>query len=223
MPASQTSQFVVEIKNNKFVYGSKNKFKSNQYSDEIINILNDNYNLYSKVAQAGMVVPVPETIAFSWIASNMKNKNVEFIISVDNDGNKKVFLLDQFNKFFNIKTIFRRKKSGSQDLPKTYYDDFKKHLDLRFSKYKYSLNTNGKKLYLDLPLDLNKNECYIDSDVLPEGKRYFLSNKGNGKYEVKITSSTNNPNIIFELSLKDNVDFDMFTIQCLIEYINNNM
>ena len=35
-----------------------------------------------------MVVPVPETIAFSWIASNMKNKNVEFIISVDNDGNK---------------------------------------------------------------------------------------------------------------------------------------
>lgn len=223
MPASQTSQFVVEIKNNKFVYGSKNKFKSNQYSDEIINILNDNYNLYSKVAQTGMVVPVPETIAFSWIASNMKNKNVEFIISVDNDGNKKVFSLDQFNKFFNIKTIFRRKKSGSQDLPKTYYDDFKKHLDLRFSKYKYSLNTNGKKLYLDLPLDLSKNECYIDSDVLPEGKRYFLSNKGNGKYEVKITSSTNNPNIIFELSLKNNVDFDMFTIQCLIEYINNNM
>lgn len=223
MPASQTSQFVVEIKNNRFVYGSKNKFKSNQYSDEIINILNDNYNLYSKVAQTGMVVPVPETIAFSWIASNMKNKNVEFIISVDNDGNKKVFSLDQFNKFFNIKTIFRRKKSGSQDLPKTYYDDFKKHLVLRFSKYKYSLNTNGKKLYLDLPLDLNKNECYIDSDVLPEGKRYFLSNKGNGKYEVKITSSTNNPNIIFELSLKDNVDFDMFTIQCLIEYINNNM
>lgn len=223
MPASQTSQFVVEIKDGKFVYGSKNKFKANQYSDEIINILNDNFKLYSKVAQTGMVVPVPETIAFSWIASNMKNKNVEFIISVDNDGNKKVFSLDQFNKFFNIKTIFRRKKSGSQDLPKTYYDDFKKHLDLRFSKYDYSLNTNGKKLYLDLPLNLNKNECYIDSDVLPEGKRYFLSNKGNGKYEVKITSSTNNPNIIFELSLKDDVDFDMFTIQCLIEYINNNM
>lgn len=222
MPASQTSQFVVEIKDNKFVYGNKNKFKSNQYSEEIINILNENYKLYSNVAQTGMVVPVPETIAFSWIASNMKNKNVKFIISVDNEGNKKVFSLDQFNKFFNIKTIFRRKKSGSQDLPKTYYDDFKKHLDLRFSKYDYSLNTNGKKLFLEIPLDLSKSECYIDSDVLPDGKRYFLSNKGNGKYEVKITSSTNNPNIIFELSLKDNVDFDMFTIQCLIEYINNN-
>ena len=96
-------------------------------------------------------------------------------------------------------------------------------MDLKFSKYKYSLSTNGKKLYLNLPLELNKNECYIDSDVLSEGKRYFLSNKENGKYEVKITSATNNPNIIFELSLKGDVDFDMFTIQCLIEYINNNM
>lgn len=223
MPASQTSQFVVETKNNKFVYGSKNKFKANEYSDEIINILNDNYNLYSKVEQTGMIVPVPETIAFSWIVSNMKNKNVEFIISIDNSGNKKVFSLDQFNEFFNIKTIFRRKKSGSQDLPKMYYDDFKKNLDLKFSKYRYSLNTDDKKIYLNLPLDLNKSECYIDSDMLSNGKRYFLSNKGNGKYEVKITSATNNPNIIFELSLKDNTDFDMFTIQCLIEYINNNM
>ncbi len=223
MPVSQTSQFVVEIKDNKFVYGSKNKFKANQCSDEIINILNKDFKLYSKVAQNGIIVPVPETIAFGWIVSNMRNKNVAFVISVDNDGNKKVFSLDQFNQFFNIKTIFRRKKSGSQNLPKIYYGDFKECLDLKFSKYKYNLNTNGKKLFLDLPLELNKNECYIDSNILPEGKRYFLSNKSNGKYEVKITSATNNPNIIFELSLKESVDFDMFSIQCLIEYINNNM
>ncbi len=223
MPVSQTSQFVVEIKNNKFVYGSINKFKGNQYSDKIINILNNDYNLYSKVAQKNIIVPVPETVAFNWIISNMKNKNVAFIISVDNAGNKKVFSLKQFNEFFNIKTIFRRKKSGSQNLPKKYCEDFKKHLDLKYSEYKYSLNNNGKKLYLDLPLDLNKNECYIDSDLLLDGKRYFLSNKGNGKYEIRITSSTNNPNIIFELSLKNNTNFDIFTIQCLIEYINNNL
>ncbi len=125
MPASQTSQFVVEINDNKFVYGNKKKYKSNQYSNEIINILNNNFELYSKVSQKGMIVPVSETIAFSWIVSNMKNKNVQFVMSVDNSGNKKVFSLDQFNKFFNMKTIFRRKKSGSRNLPKIYYDDFK--------------------------------------------------------------------------------------------------
>ena len=219
MPTSQTSQFVVEIINNKFVYGKKNKFKANKYSDEIINVLNNNFELYSKVREKGMIVPIPNTIAFSWIASNMKNKNVDFVISIDDKGNKKVFSLKQFNQFFNIKTIFRRKKSGSQNLPKMYYEDFKKHLDLKFSNY--NLTTNGKELFLDLPLNLSKKECYIDSDILQNGKKYFLSNIESGKYKVKITSGTNNPNIIFELSLKDNVNFDMFTIQCLIDYINN--
>lgn len=222
MSASQTSQFVVEIRNNMFVYSNKNRFKSNEYSEEIVKILNNNFNLYKSVAQTGMTIPIPEEIAFGWIASNMKNKDVEFIISVDNEGNKKVFSLEQFNEFFNIKTTLRRKKSGSQYLPKSYYEDFKNHLDLRFSNYKYNLYSKNKKLFLELPLDLSKNECYIDSDILPEGKRYFLSNKVNGKYEVKITSSTNNPNIIFELSLKDDANFDMYTIQCLIEYINDN-
>lgn len=221
MPASQTSQFVVNIKNDKFIYGNNNKFKSNEFSDEIIKILNDNFDLYKNVAQKGMNIPVPEEIAFGWIASNMKNKNVEFIISVDNNDNKKIFSLDQFNNFFNIKTTLRRKKSGSQNLPKTYYEDFKRHLELKFSNYKYNLYVENNKLFLNLPLNLQKNESYLDSDVLPEGKRYFLSNKGCGKYEVKITSATNNPNIIFELSVK-NDDFDMYTIQCLIDYINEN-
>ncbi len=223
MPASQTSQFVVEIKNKKFVYGSKNKFDSNDYSEQIIEILNDNFDLYSKVAQSGMIVPVPETIAFGWIASNMKNKNVEFITSVDSNGNKTVFSLKQFKEFFNVKTILRRKKSGSQDLPNAYFDIFSKCIKSKYEKYNYKLYKKGKKTYLELPMDLSKNDCYIDNELLPEGKRFFLSNKGDGKYEAKLTSATNNPNIIFELSLSENNDPDMFTIQCLIDYINNNM
>ena len=168
MPASQTSQFVVEIKDNSFIYGKKNKFNGNEYSDEIIKILNNNFEKYKNVAQSGMTIPVPEEIAFGWIASNMRNKDVEFIISVDNNDNKKIFSLDQFNKFFNIKTTLRRKKSGSQNLPKTYYEDFKKQLEIKFSKYDYNLYTENNKLFLNLPLDLSKNDCYIDSNILPE-------------------------------------------------------
>lgn len=222
MPASQTSQFVVEIKNNKFVYGNKNRFDSNQYSDEIIKILNENFQLYKNVVQSGMYVPIPETIAFGWIVSNMRNKNVEFIASVDNDGNKKIFPLEQFNDFFNIKTILRRKKSGSQALAKIYYDDLEKNLYKKFKGYKYRLYSENGKLFFNIPLKLSKNDCYIISDLLPNKKKYFLSNKGNNKYEVKITSSTNNPNIIFELSLKDDTDFGKFTLNFLIDYIINN-
>lgn len=79
MPLSQTSQFVVEIKNDQFVYGSKNKFKSNKFSEEIIEVLNNDFDFYKNVTQTGMIVPVPETIAVGWIASNMENKNVNLL------------------------------------------------------------------------------------------------------------------------------------------------
>ena len=222
MPVSQSSQFVVEIQDNKFVYGSKNKYVSDKYSDEIVKILNDNFELYRKVNKKGFVIPVSSLVSFGWVISNMKNKNVEFIISVDKSNNQIIIPVDKISEIFNIKTILRRKKSGSRRLPKAYYDDFKERLKLRFSKYKYNLYFENKRLYLYIPINLSKSECYLSSDLLNNGQSYFLSNKGNYKYEVKMTSVTNNPNIIFELSLKDNIDYDMFTIQMLIDYLNKD-
>ena len=217
MPLSQTSQFVVEIKNGQFMYGSKNKFKSNKFSEEIIGILNNDFDFYKNVTQTGLIVPVPETIAVGWIASNMENKNVKFIISIDSSNNKKIIPLNEFDDFFNIKTILRRKKSGSQSIPKRFYDDFKKQVENRFTKYKIFSENN--KLFILIPVDLSKKECYIESNLLDDGKKYFLSKKDKNIYEVKLTSATNNPNIIFELSPNTTSDNDVFTIQRLIEYI----
>lgn len=217
MPLSQTSQFVVEIKNGQFIYGSKNKFKSNKFSEEIIELLNNDFDFYKNVTQTGMVVPVPETIAVGWIASNMENKNVKFIISIDSSNNKKIIPLNEFDAFFNIKTILRRKKSGSQSIPKRFYDDFKRQIENRFTKYKIFSENN--KLFISIPVDLSKKECYIESNLLDDGKKYFLSKKDKNIYEVKLTSATNNPNVIFELSPNTTSDNDMFTIQRLIEYI----
>ena len=222
MPVSQSSQFVVEIQDNKFVYGSKNKYVSDKYSDEIVKILNDNFELYRKVNKKGFVIPVSSLVSFGWVISNMKNKNVEFIVSVDKSNNQIIIPVDKISEIFNIKTILRRKKSGSRRLPKAYYDDFKEQLKIKFSEYKYNLYFENKRLFLYLPVNLSRNECYLSSDLLSNGQSYFLSNKGNYKYEVKMTSVTNNPNIIFELSLKDNIDYDMFTIQMLIDYLNKD-
>lgn len=44
MPNSQTSQFAVEITNDRFIYGRKNCFPSNNFSDEILEELNENFN-----------------------------------------------------------------------------------------------------------------------------------------------------------------------------------
>ncbi len=221
MPTAQTSQFVVTIQDNKFVYGKNNEFPSNKYSDEIIDILNKNFELYGEVKQKGLNVPVPDLIANNWIVSNMENKNVKFVASADYEGNKKVFPINEFNNFFDIKTILRRKKSGSREVPKKDYNDFKEHIALKFSDYEYTFEVQDKKLYINLPLDLKRSDCYIESELFSDGKSYFLSNKGNGKYEARLTSSINNINIIFEINLKYNNNLDKFTIQCLIDYINN--
>lgn len=218
MPSSQTSQFVVEIESNRFIYGKKNKFESNEFSEEIIDILNENFKYYKDVGQSGLEVPVPILIAFGWIISNMKNKNVEFIMSVDNHNNTVIIPVEKFNEFFNVKTILRRKKSGSTPIPKIYYNDFKTNLEKNFIDYNPIIFTQGNRLYIKLNKELSKNECYIKSDLL-ENKKYYLSNTGDNVYEVKLTSATNNPNIIFELSAKS-ANIDSFTIQTLIDYIN---
>lgn len=218
MPSSQTSQFVVEIENNRFIYGKKNKFESNEFSEEIIDILNENFKYYENVGQSGLEVPVPILIAFGWIISNMKNKNVEFIMSVDNHNNNVIIPVEKFNEFFNVKTILRRKKSGSTPIPKIYYNDFKTNLEKNFIDYNPIIFIQGNRLYIKLNKELSKNECYINSDLL-ENKKYYLSNTGDNIYEVKLTSATNNPNIIFELSAKS-ANIDSFTIQTLIDYIN---
>ena len=220
MPASQTSQFVVEIKNNKFVYGSRNQFKTNKFSEEIIDVLNQNFDFFKNVSQTGLIVPIPDEIVFSWVIYNMECKNVKFITSIDNKGNKKVFSLKDISSFFNIKTILRRKKSGSQSLPKKYYDDFKSAFRIIGKNINYEFIEKDNKLFVKTNVKFNNSQKYINSNILPEGKKYYLSNKKNDIYEVRLTSATNNPNIIFELSLKDNTNFDLFTLQNLIDYIN---
>lgn len=218
MPNSQTSQFVVEIINDRFIYGRKNHYPSNNFSDEIIDELNQNFNYYKIVGQSGLILPIPASIAFGWIVSNMKNKNVEFIISIDSDNKEKIIPVEQFDEFFNVKTILKRKKSGSVSLSKRYYEDFMYQISKKFKENEYSLYERGNRLYIETTLNLLREDLYIESEILND-KKYYLSEKDKGTYEVKLTSSTNNPNIIFELSAK-NINSDTFTIQSLIDYIN---
>lgn len=83
MPTSQTSQFVVELDDNKFVYGKNNTFKTNEYSEKIIDLLNKNFDYYKNVGKRGIKVSVSPDIALGWIKSNMNNKNVKFVMSKD--------------------------------------------------------------------------------------------------------------------------------------------
>lgn len=216
MPTSQTSQFVVELDDNKFVYGKNNTFKTNEYSEKIIELLNKNFDYYKNVGKRGMEVSVPPDIALGWIKSNMNNKNVKFVMSKDSKGKIVSIPLENFNDFFDIKTILRRKKSGTNKLSKKYYDYFIKNINIKFKNNIIKIYTKNNKLFVKFDMELSKEDCYIESDLLLE-KRYYLSKIDKNTYQVKLTSSTNNPNVIFELSANAENDF---SIDDLINYIN---
>ena len=216
MPTSQTSQFVVELDDNKFVYGKNNTFKTNEYSEKIIDLLNRNFDYYKNVGKRGIKVSVPPDIALGWIKSNMNNKNVKFVMSKDSKGKIVSIPLENFNDFFDIKTILRRKRSGTNKLSKKYYDDFIKNIKINFKNNIIKIYTKNNRLFVKFDMELSKEDCYIESDLLLE-KRYYLSKIDKNTYQVKLTSSTNNPNIIFELSANAENDF---SIDDLINYIN---
>lgn len=216
MPISQTSQFVVELDDNKFAYGKNNTFKTNEYSEKIIDLLNKNFDYYKNVGKRGMEVSAPPDIALGWIKSNMNNKNVKFVMSKDSKGKIVSIPLENFNDFFDIKTILRRKRSGTNKLSKKYYDDFIKNIKINFKNNIIKIYTKNNRLFVKFDMELSKEDCYIESDLLLE-KRYYLSKIDKNTYQVKLTSSTNNPNIIFELSANAENDF---SIDDLINYIN---
>lgn len=216
MPISQTSQFVVELDDNKFIYGKNNTFKTNEYSEIIIDLLNKNFDYYKNVGKRGMEVSVPPDIALGWIKSNMNNKNVKFVMSKDSKGKIVSIPLENLNDFFDIKTILRRKRSGTNKLSKKYYDDFIKNIKINFKNNIIKIYTKNNRLFVKFDMELSKEDCYIESDLLLE-KRYYLSKIDKNTYQVKLTSSTNNPNIIFELSANAENDF---SIDDLINYIN---
>jgi len=199
----------------------KNKSESNIYSNEIVEYLNLNFEKYNDVKQTQMVVPISDEIACGWISSNMKRKKVEYIITTDYEDNKKIVPIDSIGDYFDVKTILRRKKSGSVSLNVTNYDDFVEQFENKFNQ-KCILLFKDSKEFVEYDKKLLKSECYIDSPNLTDGKRYFLSYKEEvNLYEVKITSGTNNPNILFEISVKSELIYQLDDLEILIAYFKN--
>lgn len=214
MPNSQTSQFVLEVKDNKFQYGSKNRYKSNSFSRSIINYMNEHFEEYNVVAQNGINIPLPKNIIFGWIISNLKNKGVEYVFSGEKN-EETIIPIEDFGKYFDAKAFFRRKKSGSRSLAQSKTNDFKESFKHLYNE-DIILKENNKKCFIQTTSKINK--LYIPS-ITYDNIIYFLSKKSSSEYEVKILSSTNNPNVIFQLSIKKdklNSNLDLF-IKLIIE------
>lgn len=208
MKKSQCGQFALRIENNKFTYSKLNKGKDNAYSEEIINYLNSNYNIYKDIKQSALKLDLPIDIYTNWIIDNYFNSNSKFIITGTKQ-NKIIFPIEKIENYFKITCYLRRKKSGSREMPKSDYNMVKEYLNKNNIKIKKLFNNEGS-FFVEFEKELNKDFKFNIKD-----NSYLISICENNKLgQVKKLSKTNNPTIIFSLELYNDKqleeDLDIF-------------
>lgn len=200
--STQAGQVVLSPEDNKFIFCDKSKNESNKYTEEIIKYLNANYSTFSGTNTANIHVNISDDILFNWVKTIYEDKNVEWIISSNKFDkltlNDLLFIpIDEIENYFDISLVFRRKKTGNTHIPGKNIIDFKEQLDLITKEYKIKKIDNK---YL-----LTTKSRLSDFNI---GDRYLVSMTNvDCQYYVKKKDINTNPNIMFQLNLKDNIEF----------------
>ena len=200
---AQAGQIVLLSDASKFIFSDKSKNTSNIYTQEIIKYLNENYSLFSGTNSATIpVANISYSTLFNWVKTVYREKNVAWIIASKEFCNLTVkdtlFVpLNEIENYFDISIIFRRKKTGNDHIPGKDLLDFEDEMDLITKDY-HIKKTNNKYL---ITLASRVSNFNI-------GTKYLLSmTNEEGKYYIKKKDMNTNPNVVFQLNLKDNIEF----------------
>lgn len=199
---TQAGQIVLLPENGKFIFCDKSKNYSNKYTEEIIKYLNSNYSLFKGSNNASIHVNISDNTLFNWVKTIYSEKNVEWIISSQkfNKLTLKDLLfipLNDIENYFDISLVFRRKKTGNTQIPGKDIIDFKTQLDEVTKDYQIKKTDNK---YL-----LTMNSRLSNLNI---GTKYLVSMTNvDCQYYIKKKDINTNPNIMFQLNLKENVEF----------------
>lgn len=186
-------------------------------SSKIIDYVNDHFDKYKNPTQKGIKLKCSNTISHEYINSFNKMKKCNYFIS--HNEKKEIMVVDvvNFKKNFKLTPIIRRKKSGSRNLSLSHFKDVEKYIK---KKFKIEIKNEEKKYLVEIPEKYSKQLKKKDSRYFNiKNYKYYLSLKNNNFYYIKICSSTNNPNIIFEVKFSPENNKD--DLNKLIEQIKN--
>lgn len=190
---AQSGQFVLLDDGNNFTYSQKNKSELNEFSQLIIDYMNNNYDTYKNVSTTALRIDLPQYIFDAWIQNHYKHKDVKYIIT-NNGYSYVIFPLSKYGVYFKIQADFRIKGSGSSSLPKC--DDF---MVSDLINNTYGTNTilrEEKKAYCRTSANIPDKIQLHSRD-----RRYQLNKVQSGLYEVRKLSNTRNANVIFSIEL----------------------
>lgn len=206
MDIAQSGQFVL-LKNpedSAFIYSTRNKTSITPSSQAIMDYINENYSNYKDVNTSAIGISLPSYIFTDWIIQHYLDKGALFIITASPSGELIVFKTEDFGRYFNIKANFRRKKSGSSNLPTSHFKTVSNYLSNILSNNNigcnFSTSTSGSKKYY---INLHISQSFDKYQFTINDISYQLSSKQdstyNNLYEIRKLGSTNNPNVIFSI------------------------
>ena len=194
---SQIGQFVIIPDNSskKFVLGD---IKGNKSRTAKINeYMNKNFDNYNKPTTAGLVLRCSDKIIYDCIKNFLEEKNNRYIACKIKE-TIKIIHYKKFSDFFSAKAIYRKKKSGSSPVSSKSIIDLKKYVKDEFNAVDVKFIKNKKFFFKSQAKNLLGKYFLLDDD------KYFISKKKYGDlYRITKTSKTNNPNVIFVISMKD--------------------
>ena len=194
---SQIGQFVIFPDNfsKKFVLGG---IKGNRSRTTKINEhMNKNFDNYNKPTTTGLVLRCSDKIIYDCIKKFLEEKNNRYIACKIKE-TFKIIHYKKFSDFFSVKAIYRKKKSGSSPVSNKSRIDLTKYVKDEFNALNVKF-TGNKKFFFK-----SQTKNLLGKYFLLGDNKYFISRKkDDGLYRITKTSKTNNPNVIFVISMKD--------------------
>jgi len=200
---AQAGQIILLSDGNKFTFSEKSKNTSNSFTQEIIDYLNDNYESFQGTNSATIpITNISYSTLFKWVKKVYSDKNVEWMIASKEFCNLTaddtlLAPLNEIEKYFDISITFRRKKTGNDHIPGKDLLDFQEEMDLVNPNYQIK-RTNNRYL-------MTLNSKVTNFNI---GTKYLLSMTNKEcQYYIKKKDMNTNPNVVFQLNLKDNIEF----------------
>lgn len=192
---AQCGQFVLlpNIETKKFEYSRLNSTEINEFSQVIINHMNNNFEEFKEAGTAGKNIEFDncQNVFNDWIVKTYKDKGVKFFIT----NNNVILPIEEFAEYFDVSAKYRIKRSGSSSVGSGNIDKVTEYLKSTFSNIE--LKTTYDKIFIYTNDNLHNQRFII-------GRNEFMISKRENNFEVRKLSNTFNANVIFSIELKTN-------------------
>lgn len=197
---AQCGQFVVrcDIKNRIFKYSARKSVPINQYSQKIIDHMQQHFDDFCNASTAGkqIIMDNSEEIFAQWIIKKYTDNGTKYFIA----NNYIIFPVEDFTKYFEVSAVYRIKKSGSSNVGKKSAPVFSKLLsENEFAKYSItSIRIAENKVFVESSKNIHNEKFFY------KGHEFMFSER-ESEYEIRKLSKTFNANVIFSVKLKKSI------------------